>query len=119
MNLPGLECWGDPLAPILPSLKGKEDSHLLAHCNRNCHLPPSLGLQNSEPSGEMKGWLANHSENSFAKAKQGPQPPSLETRGLFQLLDELLGLSSCWAFQSHTFHQQQSLGQKLLNPILY
>ena len=49
----------------------------------------------------------------------GPQPPSLETRGLFQLLDELLGLSSCWAFQSHTFHQQQSLGQKLLNPILY
>ena len=76
VNLPGLECWGDPLAPILPSPKGKEDSHLLARCNRNCHLPPSLGLQNSEPSGEMKGWLANHSENSFAKAKQGPQAPS-------------------------------------------
>lgn len=31
----------------------------------------------------------------------GPQSPSLEMRGLFQLLDELLGLSSCWAFQSH------------------
>lgn len=38
-DLPGLECLGDPLAPILPSLKGKEDSHLLAHCNRNCPPP--------------------------------------------------------------------------------
>lgn len=77
-DLPGLKCLGDPLASIQPSLKGKEDSHLLAHCNRNCHPPPpTLGLQNSEPGGEMKGWLANHSEDSFAKAKQGQQGPSL------------------------------------------
>lgn len=78
MDLPGLDGLGDPLAPILPSLKGKEGAHLLARCNRNCHLPPpNLGLQNSEPGGEMKGWLANHSEDSFAKAKQGQRGSSL------------------------------------------
>lgn len=93
VDLPGLECLGDPLAPVLPSLKGKEGSHLLARCNRNCHpLPRNLGLQNSEPRGEMKGWLANHSENSFAKAKQGPQGPSLPpAEGT-----DICRLLSCW-----------------------
>lgn len=96
VDLPGLECWGDLLAPILPSPKGKEDSHLLAHCNRNCHLPPpSLGLQNSEPGGEMKGWLANHSENSFAKAKQRLQGPSLPWQ------KEPTSVGSCLAGAAH------------------
>lgn len=76
-DLTGLECLGDPLAPIPPSLKGKKDSHLLAPVTGTATPPPQTLVCKTEPGGEMKGWLANHSEDSFAKAKRGQQGPPL------------------------------------------
>lgn len=40
----------------------------------------SNGLQKGEPGGKMKGWPANHSEDSFARVRlgQGPALPLAE-----------------------------------------
>lgn len=71
MGLPRLQCLGDPPATILPSLKGRADSPSGSLQQELPPPPPNLGLQNSEPSGEMKGWLANHSEDRLQRQSRG------------------------------------------------